>query len=116
MGSCCCKQKNNAAIEAILVPDDLEQKKLMETDIEAEQEAEQEAEIAFVSLRRFSKTRQEWICQDKNCLISHDIHFTTEYFKTVKAEDTEDLYCSVCNKQHKIKWNYYTDPNGIVKH
>lgn len=96
----CAKRKRTAAIEAVLVDDKNE-------------ETRDTGEISNIYLRRFSKIKQEWYCQDRSCMVAHDIHFSANYYKITPISETEDLKCSVCKKNHKIKWKFIEE-KGIV--
>ena len=108
MGNCCTKRKKTATIEAVLVDDKNETGNLI-----LNEEKRNTEEIDYIFLRRFSKIRQEWYCQDRNCMVAHDIQFSTAYYKTTPISETEVLHCSVCQKPHKIKWKFIED-KGIV--
>ena len=105
--SLCTKRKKITAIEAVIV-DENESKNLILNEEKRELD-----DNNYVYLRRFSKARQEWYCQDRNCMVAHDIQFTSEYFQTKPISETEELKCNVCQKVHKIKWRFIED-RGII--
>ena len=108
MGNSCMKRKTTT-IQAILVEDNKNETR----NFILSEEKKNVKEIDYVYLRRFSYLKQKWYCQDRNCMIEHDIQFSADYFTTTPISETEELKCSICQKPHKIKWKFIED-KGIV--